>query len=365
MDIRTRLSLALVAVSLVSMALLSIFAYTTSATLLREISLRQLDALAESKRRDLNKVYDSWEDMLRLVRERTQLRQAIRDHVEDASQLALQEINSTIESITLAVGDIDGMRVLTATGEEIAAFGSVQVAPGNKPEGDDIDYAGTFVTDDEGLQIVLSTPVQLDDRIIGGIELVANGASLFDITSDYTGLGETGEVIAMKQLDDGVIQMLNPFRFSPEAKFAEIDVAELPDELLQLFTNGDSVVGEGEDYRDHATWYAARYIPRLDWSLLVKVDAAEEKARAHRLRDSLFDIAMALSAFAIIGGALLGFYLARPITDLAVVVRRLRDGEDGIRAEVKGDDEIAYLAESMNELLDQVEAELDEKPDDA
>ncbi len=60
MDIRTRLSLVLVAVSLVSMALLGTFAYITSADLLQEISLRQLDALAESKKRDLNKVYASW-----------------------------------------------------------------------------------------------------------------------------------------------------------------------------------------------------------------------------------------------------------------------------------------------------------------
>ncbi len=59
MDIRTRLSLVLVAVSLISMMLLGTFAYITSAGMLQEISLRQLDALAESKKRDLTKVYES------------------------------------------------------------------------------------------------------------------------------------------------------------------------------------------------------------------------------------------------------------------------------------------------------------------
>ena len=53
------------AFSLVSMALLGTFAYFTSANLLQEISLRQLDALAESKKRDLTKVYESWEDKVK------------------------------------------------------------------------------------------------------------------------------------------------------------------------------------------------------------------------------------------------------------------------------------------------------------
>ena len=85
MDIRTKLSLALVFVSLVSMALLGTFAYYTSATLLQEISLRQLDALSESKKRDLIKVYDSWEDNLRLVRDRSELQSSISETKTRAS----------------------------------------------------------------------------------------------------------------------------------------------------------------------------------------------------------------------------------------------------------------------------------------
>ncbi len=59
MDYRTKISLALVSVSLISMALLGTFAFKTSAELLQQISVRQLDALAESKKRDLLKVYES------------------------------------------------------------------------------------------------------------------------------------------------------------------------------------------------------------------------------------------------------------------------------------------------------------------
>ena len=69
MDIRTKLALSLVFVSLLSMGLLGSFAYQTSSSLLQEISLRQLDALAESKARDLLKVNEGWKNQVRLIHE--------------------------------------------------------------------------------------------------------------------------------------------------------------------------------------------------------------------------------------------------------------------------------------------------------
>ncbi len=115
MDIRTRLSLALVFVSLLSMMLLGSFAYYTSSNLLLEISLRQLDALAESKRRDLDKVYDGWEDHLRLVREIKELRYAIRNYTEYDEPQALRTIQNTIQRITVAVKEIDLTQELLKT----------------------------------------------------------------------------------------------------------------------------------------------------------------------------------------------------------------------------------------------------------
>lgn len=354
MDIRTRLSLTLVFVSLLSMMLLGTFAYYTSANLLQEISLRQLDALSESKKRDLIKVYDSWEDNLRLVRDRTQLRYSIRDYVDSDNPDALRNIQRIIEGITVAVTEIDKIIVFDIDGEEIASFGRSPIAYSDVPIGDDITYVGTFLQDD-GPRVVLNTGVRLDGSLIGGIELIIDARDVIDVTGDYTGLGDTGEAFVVKKVDDRLVT-LNPLRHQVEGFSGEQMEASATGDMSKVFTPADNVPAEAhKDYRGEWVWLATRYIEELGWGLVVKVDVEEEEKRADVLQEALFDIAVALSAFAIIGGALLGFYLASPIQEMAVVVERMRHGEASLRAEVKGDDEIAYLAESLNVLLDHLE----------
>ena len=80
MDIRTKLAIILISVSLGSMWLLGFFAYQNSASMLQEISERQLNALAESKAQDLQKVIESWSDRTRLVSSRTQLRLSLNQY---------------------------------------------------------------------------------------------------------------------------------------------------------------------------------------------------------------------------------------------------------------------------------------------
>lgn len=403
MDIRTRLVLALVFFSLASMTLLGMFAYTTSATLLQKMSLRQLDTLAESKKQEILKVYGGWEDNLRLVKHRTQLRKSIRDYVKQGSRDARRQVERIIQGIVenTAIDGIDKLSVFTSDGSEIASFGISDITPSSissseAPVSKDITYEGAHVgthpDKPDGVQLVLSTDVQLDGEMIGRIELIIDAAKLLDVTTDYTGLGDTGEafvvmktrvmkttvmkarvmkatvtkttVINTRDMKTGgmktseVLQRLNPPRHQLANWDSRQPLATASDDMRRAFPESRPIVPEEHtDYRGEVVWSVTRLLPVQDWGLVVKVDVNEEEKRVHELRKSLFDIAIALSAFAIIGGALLGFYLARPIRRLAVVVEKIQQGETHIRAEVKGNDEIAYLAKIINLYMDDIESE--------
>lgn len=371
MDIRTKLALALVSVALISMAILGTFAYTTSATLLQEISIRQLDALAESKKRDLIKVYEGWQDQLRLVRSRTQLRTSLKKYLETGDQEALDQIDRIIEDAATAVKNVEKITVLDLEGREVTSFGSAGLNGQTRipEELDEVIYLGA-VRDKQGpkngVEVGFSTLLSLDKVPLGAMSVIIDAGDLFSVTGNYTGLGETGEAMVVMRAGDDSIVVLNPLRHSSEEGLEEDNFDGASADVRAVLEGRETVFTRHvEDYRGVDVWSATRLVPGLEWGLIVKIDADEEEQRASELRDALVDISLALSAFAIIGGTLLGFYLARPIRELAEVVERMRRGETHLRADAKGDDEVGYLAESLNELMDHLRSESDDKRPDA
>ncbi len=357
MDIRTRLALAVVSVALLSMALLGVFAYQTSTALLQEISIRQLDALAESKSRELENAQAGWRDQVRLIRSRTRLLQDVVEYLETGSASAIQSIVEVIAGAATAVDDVDQIRILRLDGTEIAVYGTTAGQRQAKPAAtEQVTFVDTILAPHGGVQVAFSTLLTDGAVPLGIVEVVFDARGIRGVTDDRTGLGETGEVLVVMAAPDDFIQVLNPLRHQETdglMRLSKGDAATAMKHALSI--DSDHQWLHVTDYRGVDVWAATRFLPELGWGIIVKVDAAEEGLRAVSLRDALFDIAIVLSAFAIVGGTLLGLYLARPIHDLAVLVGRIRHGESHLRASVTGDDEIAYLCESLNELLDHMQ----------
>lgn len=355
LDIRTKLALVLVFVSLISMGLISLFAYQTSSQLLQDSSTRQLDALAESKAMDLKRVHQGWRDKTRLIRNAVELRNGLEEFINDHDDEAHQSLVNLLERTALGVEGVERVTIVDNLRQEVCAvgrapvFGEIQL-----PEGDrEITYRGAHLSESKGILVAMTTPLQVDGKQIGGLEVVFDASDLQEVASNYTGLGETGEVIVVTRTRGDKPLVLNRLRH--EAPFpapGEISEEQLTEPLSRVLNRESGVYNKVQDYRDETVWAGTRFLAELGWGLVVKVDATEEEERAVSLRDAMLDIALALSAFAIIGGTLLGFYLARPIHDLALIVERIRHGEQDLRASVEGDDEIAYLGESVNALID-------------
>lgn len=343
--------------SLISMAILSIFAYLTSKELIQQVSVRQLDALAESKKRDMEKVYRGWEDKLRLIRGMNQLQSGIKEYLESGDEEALARITLIISTITRIIEKVDQISVFDLQGNEIASSGNVKSDHVHEFPRQGIAYAGCFPGESGGIRVALKTAVSMDGEKVGGLELIVDGDDLFQITGNYTGLGETGEAMMVKLGDDDTVMVLNSLRHDPEGMLREFKLDDASADIQEIFNIGPAkAIGGVSDYRGETVWSATRYLPELEWGLIVKVDAVEEEAKTDVLRDALIDTALSLSAFTVIAGILLGIYLTRPIHRLVAVVEKLRDGDMDARADTSGDDEIAYLAESLNEMMDHLES---------
>ena len=93
--------------------------------------------------------------------------------------------------------------------------------------------------------------------------------------------------------------------------------------------------------------------------MVVKVDASEEISRVDELLSQMRSLGLSLGALVIFGGIFFGIYLARRIRKLADTVERIFQGELDLRAEVEGTDEVALLARSFNEFMEQLDRSSD------
>ena len=86
--------------------------------------MRQLDALAEGKKRDLVKVQEGWRDQLRMIRSRTDLRENLQHFYADGNAEAFKRVSEIIENTVTATYNLDRINILDLQGNEVLGFGS-------------------------------------------------------------------------------------------------------------------------------------------------------------------------------------------------------------------------------------------------
>ncbi len=335
------------------MALLGTFAYQTTARLLAQISERQLNALAESRKDDLQNVFQSWKDKVSLVRSRTQLRINLARFVDSGDRSDLGGVDRILTDALHSVAVFKRITIYSLDEQAIVAVGESPVAvPFVMPVGDGVQLAGSFPMADGTTQIALRSMLNFEGRRIGGVEVVLQADDLRSVAGDYTGLGKTGETLIVLSEDDTWARVIHPLRHI-EKDYTRVRLDEASAGIrAALSGTGGQGVQTYADYRGEIVWAATRHIDGLGWGLVVKIDAAEEEQLSDELQTSLIDLSLALSAFAVVGGTFLGFWLARPVLRLREVVHQVRQGNTHIRADTTGDDEIAYLARALNDFLD-------------
>ena len=360
MDIRTKLVFTLVAVSLGSMAALGVIAYSTSGELLEHTSVRQLQALAASKKQDLQQILQAWQDRVYLIASRTQLRISLDQHnaahadaERDVVRQILEDARRSVRRVrSLSIYDVHGHLVSSTGGDPGVAVDPLPDERAEGARGATPAYEGLFQTSGQTPEVRFLSNLEFADRSIGWLEVRLNAGEVAEITGNFTGLGETGEVLIVAPEGPGVLRILHPTRHS-SGMTGSTYAASPDDPAFQAAAGEEDVFLNGAtDYRGNPVWAATEFLPELGWGVVVKLDAAEETGPARELGSRLMRSALALSAFAVLAGVLLGFWFARPIHELAGVADRIRAGERGLRAEVSTHDEVGNLARTFNQMAD-------------
>ncbi|MCZ6462787.1 MAG: HAMP domain-containing protein [Proteobacteria bacterium] len=362
MDIRTKLVFALVAASLGSMLALGAFAYGAARDLLRDVALRQLEAVVDTKKENLERAVVAWRDRVQLITSRTQLRESLETFRHSPDDETLESIEESLQDAIESVQSLRGIAVFSAFGKPVASIGIVPGADAPvRPvtfmwAEEPVMYEDVFLDPAGALLITFISPIRLRGQLLGAAKVALRADELIDVTDDYTGLGETGETLIAQLDDDGNAVILNPLRHDPGASMIRrVSAEHTEDPTLQAaLGNEDTFESGAVDYRGQEVWAATRFLEEFGWGLVVKVDTAEETRPVIEFRNTLAKLALSLSAFAIVGGIGFGIYFARPIRELADVARRIRQGELDLRAKTGTDDEVGLLAETFNQMTEEL-----------
>jgi HAMP domain-containing protein len=356
MDIRTKLIFAFVATSLASMLVVGAFSYAESAAMLQNAAARQLESLAEARAGDLAVIAEALREEVQLIESRTNLREQVAgfpgdpEGVRPAIQRILDDAQQSVNMVTrITVYDLQG-EVIAEAGRGPSAERLLGTVP---REGGAITRY--LERPDRGLVAVLEAPLELDDRVVGRIASEVAVGRILSIATNYEGLGETGELLLPAEFDSGYVTFLHPLRHRDADSLIVLPVEEASRPVRMALEGAEGLVRDEPDYRGTPVWAAVRPLPVLPGGIVVKVDAAEELAPVAELRRRLTRVALAVAALAILAGSLVGTLMARRLRRLNEVVGRVRKGEDGLRADESGEDEVSFLAESFNRLMDHLQ----------
>ncbi|HUX90863.1 MAG TPA: EAL domain-containing protein [Gallionellaceae bacterium] len=208
----------------------------------------------------------------------------------------------------------------------------------------------------------VAVPVMIKGRLAGVLALQIDHGRVFQVLLDSTGLGNSGETIVARLLDEHTALVMAPLKIDPDAALKRkipLDDKQRAAPLLHAL-NGERGSALALDYRGVPVVAAWRYLPRLGWGMVTKMDTEEAFAPLYRMRNFGLMI-LGVSLFAtLIGAFLFGRRVVIPLKMLSNNARNIAAGKLDQRATVVGRDELGQLAASFNTMAERLQPHYDD-----
>lgn len=205
----------------------------------------------------------------------------------------------------------------------------------------------------QGNAAFLAAPVFEAGVIVGNVVLQIDNQEITRIIDRYNGLGDSGEILVGTRENERLILTV-PARHGAALAGQALDAGRFAPLLAAL--GGQTGSGEYLDYRGHRTLAVWRYLPSLNWGMLVKIDTRELDAPIARFEEISLWVMLASIALVALGAALSNGLVSRPILRLAQAVQSLREEALPERVEVDARHEIGVLVGAFNTLIGSVRA---------
>jgi len=193
--------------------------------------------------------------------------------------------------------------------------------------------------------LLISAPVSAgtNEDLLGVVIVKADMSAIFEIASEWVGLGETGELLVARRDENGDAAFFTNRRFEIEED--KID-ASISHEMLK----NEDIYYDAVDYRDESVIASTQYITSIDWGLVAKIDRSEAFAPIDNMNRTMIYIFIFISIIAIAISYFTSKSITTPILKLRNAVIDIGQGKMDMKIDVKTMDEIGNLAESFEDM---------------
>ena len=358
MNIRSKLVIFFLIISLIPLLIFGIFNYINMEQLLKKQILKELEIVADLKEKNFQDLFDHNIEKLKLVSSRYQLKVEL-DKYNNNNQNnknESQSINQIINSIKPAIKGFEDIIILDPSGKVIAStnndyVGTIHTNDKFFIEGKKQNNASILFKDkDEKLKSYLTGPLIHNNKFLGVVTIIYDLEDFLSMLKAFEKLSSTGEIILAKRDNNNNALVINPLRFYPEASLnLTINKNQTPTPVtIQSLLNNENSFTDTVDYRGVPVLAVTRYIDKLDWGLVIKIDKTEALASLENLKYITILIGVLVGISIIIASLILGNSISNPIQKLRNVMKDVAKGKFDSKIDVKGTIEIEELAKQLD-----------------
>ncbi|MEA2021449.1 MAG: diguanylate cyclase [Candidatus Caldatribacteriota bacterium] len=203
----------------------------------------------------------------------------------------------------------------------------------------------------QGKTIAFSAPVFSveDTEFLGAIVFRVSPEVLFQITTDRTGLGQTGEVYLVNS--DGY--MITPSRFIDDVILKQkVDLKHIEginptDPSTALIKK---VAGILTDYRGKKVLSVHTHIPEMGWSLVAEIDTKEAFAPVTQMTNTLLLLFTLILLISILVSSIISRTITGPLRKLHEGTEEITKGNLNYKVGTSSPDEVGQLSRAFDEM---------------
>ena len=193
--------------------------------------------------------------------------------------------------------------------------------------------------------------IQEDGHKAGLLILQINTQEVYEIVSDYAGLGRTGQ-IAIGAMSDGEIKVAAPLRGQADSLF---NLSVKPGAYygigLQNAMSGNQGAGEVISIFKKPVMASWIYIPSFRWGLSVQQDIGEAMAMVSEQRWTMLGILAAILLPTLLIALAVARSISRPIQTAVAAAERVASGDLSATLSAEGSDEISKLINALGQMV--------------